>query len=163
MEFKQIEEIQEFNASFHNFKIESLEFCSSSLIIKTILPWAKLWNEDNFTLYIHYNNCTFLDCEYYPILNDEKIEAYPGKFIYQTEELHSNNPQKISELSLTILNSSFNAPNRFVFWCKSELNIEVVKIIFNADSIQFFNSNKTEIPSSDLKMWKEKWWESIFG
>lgn len=163
MDYTKIEQIQKLNAMLHNFEIKVLQKQSQTLIIETILPWAKLWQKEDFELKIHYSNCTFLDCEYYPIVNEKMIEAYPGKFIKNTVESHSDKVEEIGELQLNIINSSFNSPNTFTFWCESSLNIELAKLIFEANDIQFFDGDGNEISCEQMEVWKNKWWESIFN
>ena len=116
----------------------------------------------NDFLLIKLLNCSQFECEYYKIISDQLIEAYPGKFIKDSQEVITSKNDEINSLELTINNCTYNYNNSYTFWCKSNSSVELAKLIFTTTEINFFNKKGNEISINEFEKWKKIWWQSKF-
>ena len=156
------DKLYEIISSFYDFKIHSIKRIEFELLIEISLPWSNIIGLKSDVLVIRFIDCNQFECEYYKIVSDQLIEAYPGKFIKDSKEVNTSNIEEINRLELTINNCTYNYNNSYTFWCKSDLSIELAKLNFTTTDIHFFDKNGNEIPIDEFEKWKTLWWNSKF-
>ena len=156
------DKLYEIISSFYDFKINRIERIKTELVIEISLPWSNVVGLNSDYLLIKLLNCNEFKCEYYKVISDQLIEAYPGKFIKDSQEVLTSNIDEIKSLELTINNCTYNYNNSYTFWCKSNLSIELAKLIFTTTDIHFFDMEGDEVPIDEFEKWKTIWWKSKF-
>jgi hypothetical protein len=156
------DKLYEIISSFYDFKILNIEKSESELMIQISLPWSKIIGLDSDFLMFKFTECSDFNCEYYQVVSDQLIEAYPGKFIKDSVEVVTTNIEEINRLDLTINNCTYNYNNSYTFWCKSNSSVELAKLIFTTTEIHFFNKEGNEISIDQFEKWKTIWWQSKF-
>jgi hypothetical protein len=149
-------------SSFYDFKILKIKKNESELMIQISLPWIEIIGLDSDFLMIKFTECSDFNCEYYQVVSDQLIEAYPGKFIKDSVEVFTTNIDEINKLELTINNCTYNYNNSYTFWCKSNLSVELAKLTFTIKDLQFTNKAGKEISLEEFENWKSLWWQSKF-
>jgi hypothetical protein len=156
------DKLYEIISSFYDFKINRIEKIETDLVIEISLPWSNVIGLKNDFLLIKLLNCSQFECEYYKIISDQLIEAYPGKFIKDSQVVVTSQINEINSLELTINNCTYNYNNSYTFWCKSNSSVELAKLIFTTTEIQFYNKEDNEISIDEFEKWKTIWWQSKF-
>ena len=89
------DKLYEIISSFYDFKINRIEIIKTELEIEISLPWSNVIGLESDYLLIKLLDCNEFKCEYYKVLSDQLIEAYPGKFIKDSHEVLAYNIDEI--------------------------------------------------------------------
>ncbi|MEO0403882.1 MAG: hypothetical protein AAF193_03330 [Bacteroidota bacterium] len=135
--------------------------------MKILLPWAEMWDVEEYTMTFLFEGCTYLRCHYWKRTSNELKKRGKGVF-FPTEEHVTTDPTEVVQLELDVQRHDFKEPDHFVLHCNSSSSfenqigqIEFGRIELSATDYQIFDNEQNEIPLEKMKSWGTEWWDSI--
>lgn len=167
MNTDKIKEIDDLFSMFHDFEITALSLENKTLTMEILLPWASMWNIDNYKMMFEFGGCEYLKCTYYVQTSNELIETKEGVY-FPKKELFTSDLNEMVKLNLDIQSHKFTEPNNFLLHCDSLTSFEntinandFAFIELTASDCKIFDNHGIEMTLNQMEEWCKEWWDGI--
>lgn len=144
---------EELFSTFHDFEISKMSFINNELLIRFIVPWGELWEQESFQLYIRFINCNSMELSYFECTGLGEDKSTASCFDISNFDIYINRFEKIKH-------------NYYHFHCgcfseANDIGGGTLQIKFNSLDFEITDKNYKIIEFDTYLKWHEQWWDYL--